>query len=62
MHNMLTGFLSIRWLDALQSLGAGNSEAKMEFILSFLWDSICEPVWFTQNEILHSTTSHVTTD
>ena len=34
----------------------------MEAILSFLWDDVCEPIWFMRNEILHSTVSHVSTD
>lgn len=61
-RNFMVGFLSTGWEEALHSFGIDNSETKMEAILRFLWDSICEPIWFIRNEIHHSKESCVSTD
>ena len=36
IYNMIVGFLSVSWKDALEALGAENADTKMQAILTFL--------------------------
>jgi len=60
-YNIFVGFLSTDWTIALDKLGAEHPQSIMQ-LLVMIWDHLCEPIWTTRNNILHSTNNYVTTD
>jgi len=62
LYNMVVGFVSTGWTDALRDMKVEHPETMMEQVLAMLWDHICENVWNTRNGILHSNKSMVTQD
>jgi len=61
-YNMVAGFLSNDWTSALEQLGVKHPQTVTTQLLAMIWDHLCEPIWTTRNNILHSLTNHVTTD
>jgi hypothetical protein len=61
-YNMVVGFISHDWTKALKAFGTEHPKTKMEFLLSKLWDDICEPIWAARNNILHNKKNHVSKD
>lgn len=50
---MPQGFLAQGWQSALKSVGTDKPEQKMATLQCIVWMDIVEPLWQTQNDILH---------
>ena len=61
-YNMVAGFLSTDWTIALDKLGVKQPQTVTTQLLAMIWDHLCEPIWTSRNNILHSSNNHVTTD
>ena len=61
-YNMVLGFLADAWTDALHACKVKHPQTRMEQVLQLLWDELCEVMWTSRNQILHSPSSKVSTD
>jgi len=58
-YNMAVGFLATEWTKTLETWGVEHPQSTTTLLLAMIWDHLCEPLWTTRNNILHSTNNHV---
>ena len=56
-YRLIIGFMSNSWTDALDGFGVKQPQSMMEQLLAIIWDELCEKIWDTRHEILHSSQS-----
>ena len=61
-YHMSVGLLANEWTDALGALGVKQPQSKMEQLLSWIWNDICEDAWNTRNHINNNTGNHALGD
>ena len=61
-YHMSVGLLANDWTDALSSFGVEQPQSKIEQLLSWIWNDICEDAWNTRNNINNNIRNHALDD
>lgn len=53
INMMIRGFFAIGWLSAIKDYECSQPDRAMNALQRMVWDSIVDPLWKVQNDILH---------